>query len=244
MPGMGNSREKEKHINIRIDDITADVNIAWSKRKTLSLKIAGQKNLILKVPLKTGMGQIDSFLKRNEKWIRDGIKKFMNNMEVKDAIGFKDGEMHLLSGNYYPVRLVDSGNCLEFNDAFLLRKDCVFIGRELFMNFYRESLRRYIEKRLVDLSKDTGLRFMSVRIGNALKRWGSCTYDNRLTFSWLLAMAPPECIDYVIVHELVHTRIRSHGKTFWNEVEKFIPDWRQKRKWLSDNYIFMVAISP
>jgi hypothetical protein len=237
-------KEGKNGIAISIGGTSVFINIIRSSRKTLHMRMDEHGNFTLKVPVYSSMDVIHSFLTKNEKWILASNERHRKYVESRDGINFNNGEMHLLFGRYYPLRIVDSVKCLEFDGGFLLRKDCVSAGRSVFMDFYTETLKRYVEERIRYLTGITGLRFSSLRIGKALGRWGSCTYENKLTFSWLLAMAPPESIDYVIIHELVHTEIKSHGSQFWQEVEKYVPDWRLRREWLRNNYDTMRAVSP
>ena len=64
---------------------------------------------------------------------------------------------------------------------------------------------------------------------------GSCAANGNLNFNWLLILAPPEVLDYVVVHELCHRREMNHSQAFWKEVEKILPDYRERQKWLKDN---------
>jgi predicted metal-dependent hydrolase len=63
-------------------------------------------------------------------------------------------------------------------------------------------------------------------------RWGSCTSEGRLMFSWRLAMAEPDVLDYVAAHEVAHLVHMDHSPAFWAVVEKLRPDWREARDWL------------
>ena len=64
---------------------------------------------------------------------------------------------------------------------------------------------------------------------------GSCSERNRLAFSFRLIMAPPEVIDYVVVHELAHILQKNHSSKFWDLVLEVLPDYRMHRRWLRDN---------
>lgn len=66
-------------------------------------------------------------------------------------------------------------------------------------------------------------------------RWGSCSREGNLNFNSLLMMAPPEVLDYVVVHELCHRLEMNHSARFWAQVEKVIPDYRKPRKWLKEH---------
>ncbi|OSP56116.1 M48 family metallopeptidase [Pseudoruegeria sp. SK021] len=63
-------------------------------------------------------------------------------------------------------------------------------------------------------------------------RWGSCTSSGNLMFSWRLAMAPPEVLDYVAAHEVAHLQEMNHSEAFWQVVEGLCPDYRAQRRWL------------
>jgi predicted metal-dependent hydrolase len=71
-----------------------------------------------------------------------------------------------------------------------------------------------------------------ITIRNQKTRWGSCSGKGNLNFNCLLMLAPPEVLDYVVVHELCHRREMNHSPRFWALVEQVLPDWRQRRQWL------------
>jgi predicted metal-dependent hydrolase len=76
----------------------------------------------------------------------------------------------------------------------------------------------------------SGLMFSDTK-----SKWGTCMHDNRLQFNWRLVMAPRMVLDYVVIHELAHTKEKNHGRNFWAKVRAFTPAYRQHRKWLTDN---------
>ena len=65
-------------------------------------------------------------------------------------------------------------------------------------------------------------------------RWGSCSGQGNLNFNWKLILMPPEILDYVVVHELAHRKQMNHSPAFWAEVERILPDWRERRRWLRE----------
>ena len=71
-----------------------------------------------------------------------------------------------------------------------------------------------------------------VTIKDTRSRWGSCTSDGRLAFSWRLIMAPPYVLDYVAAHECAHLLEMNHSAAFWAHVTTCRPDWKTERKWL------------
>jgi predicted metal-dependent hydrolase len=74
-----------------------------------------------------------------------------------------------------------------------------------------------------------------ITVRDNLTRWGSCAPDGAISLNFKLLFMPEDVLDYVIVHELAHTRYRSHGPRFWALVEKALPDHRERRSWLRKN---------
>ncbi len=77
-----------------------------------------------------------------------------------------------------------------------------------------------------------GVSYSSIALRDTRSRWGSCSHAGRLMFSWRLAMAPPEVLDYVAAHEVAHLVRMDHSPAFWRVVERLVPGWRQHRRWL------------
>lgn len=93
---------------------------------------------------------------------------------------------------------------------------------------------KYIPGRVAFFAEKVGVSYGRITIRNQKTRWGSCSSKGNLNFNCLLMLAPPEVLDYVVVHELCHRREMNHSKAFWAEVEKILPDYRTHVKWLKD----------
>ncbi len=86
-----------------------------------------------------------------------------------------------------------------------------------------------IPQRVAVYSAVMGLTPAGVRITDAKKRFGSCSGQNRLCFSWRLMQYPPEAVDYVVVHELAHIRHHNHSPAFYALVARYMPDYRERQ---------------
>ncbi|CAH8283080.1 hypothetical protein EV196_10261 [Mariniflexile fucanivorans] len=98
--------------------------------------------------------------------------------------------------------------------------------QQAFETFFRTKALEKIVPRIKKWSKETGLIFNDVKIRKLEKRWGSCTPTNKIIINLDAIKLPFSLIDYLIVHELVHTKVKSHSKEFWAELSKHMPNWK------------------
>lgn len=103
----------------------------------------------------------------------------------------------------------------------------------------RTQARAYLSRRLNALALDHGFRFTSIRFSNAGTRWGSCSSRGTISLNIWLMQLPFELIDYVLVHELCHTREMNHSPRFWAHVEGLVPDYHARRKALKEQKPYM-----
>lgn len=102
----------------------------------------------------------------------------------------------------------------------------------------RGEARRKLFNRLNELSEKHGFRYNKVFLKNQKTRWGSCSIKDNINLNMKLVRLPDEMIDYVLLHELVHTRIKNHTKEFWRELDRFVGDAKVKNERLKEYKIF------
>lgn len=112
-------------------------------------------------------------------------------------------------------------------------------SRERLVKWLKENAKRIFSTVTAEQAARMGVVYKSVTIGSARTRWGTCSGDNALRYSFRLLYCPKEIIEYVIVHELAHIRHKNHSSAFWQEVERYLPDWKRRRKWLKTHGILM-----
>ncbi|MCD7836919.1 MAG: M48 family metallopeptidase [Lachnospiraceae bacterium] len=100
---------------------------------------------------------------------------------------------------------------------------------------YRNAARIKITARVEYYHSITGGHYTSITIRNQKTRWGSCSSRGTLSFNYRLIFAPPEILDYVVVHELCHLTHMDHSKSFWSMVASIMPEYRQYRQWLNEH---------
>ena len=99
---------------------------------------------------------------------------------------------------------------------------------------YRDKAAEYIPQRCAYYAGILGVSYGRISIREQKTRWGSCSAKKNLNFNWKLMLAPPDVLDYVVVHELCHLIHLDHSPAFWALVGSVLPDYRARRRWLND----------
>lgn len=139
-------------------------------------------------------------------------------------------------------------SCSEAADEIILRDGCLLFPagcknrKDALIQWYRKQAKVLLTERTDSLALQYGLAFTSVKITGAAKRWGSCSRQGAINYSWRLVMCPMNVIDYVVVHELVHTVHHNHSKEFWAAVKAIMPDYDSHKRWLRDHRCLMDMI--
>lgn len=100
---------------------------------------------------------------------------------------------------------------------------------------YRRKARERFEERAAYFAEEMGVEYEEIEIRNQRTRWGSCSTTGTLGLNWRLLMAPPEIVDYIIIHELAHLRESNHTDAFWSLVAAHDPDYEEHARWLEEN---------
>jgi len=210
------------------------------RKKTISLQVRRDGTVVIQAPLHTPKSEIQRLIEEKKSWLRKQIREQRERERGKKS--FVSGEAFLFLGKFYPLVILDTRDGsrqtapLTFSgQRFLLRGDHAAEAGSLFTEWYRKRAGEHIPERVRHFSTALWSFPRSVRISHAACRWGSCSADNRLFFSWRLVMAPPPVIDYVILHEFAHMHEKNHSRRFWNLVEAVLPDYEKYRLWLREN---------
>jgi len=208
------------------------------RRKTISLHIKEDGKIVIYTPYCTPKWEIEKFIEEKESWIIGKIsEREKRTKEVEKT--FLSGEKFLYLGEWYPLEIQESSNrgtplTLAFG-KFILSHDRIGEARDLFCHWYKKEAKEKITERVDHYGNRFQLLPEGIKITSARSRWGSCSRDNRLSFSWRIIMASLTIIDYVLIHELVHIREKNHSQKFWNYLESVLPDYRKHRSWLREN---------
>jgi predicted metal-dependent hydrolase len=207
-----------------------------SNRKSISIIIDRDGSVIVRAPKRVSKRTIQAFINEKEDWIRKTQEKARRQYRHVAPKRFIEGEQFLFLGSKYPLVYVDRKRpALLLNHRFELARSERRRAKEVFIAWYRMMAREVLTERADYLAARYGFTYQRVRITSAMTRWGSCNARGGLNFPWRLVMAPLEMIDYVVLHELVHTEVRNHSKQFWARVAEFMPDYKQRVAWFNEH---------
>jgi len=209
--------------------------IIRSRRRTVSLEVTPHATLVVRAPHRVPASFIEEMISEKRSWILRKMEE-MRQRPVLLVHEYVEGELFFFLGRPYPLHLTDGGTgAIGRTDKLNVCRTLVPGIRDRLKRWYMDEAYREIHARCMWFSMKTGHVPASIRITDASQRWGSCTYRGGLNFSWRLIQAPPEIVDYVVVHELVHISQHDHSKKFWAKVREIMPDYERRRKWLREN---------
>lgn len=204
-----------------------------SRRNSISIQIDSQGKLIVKAPFLMPKFLINRFIAQKSDWITKRIKTIQDH-QPQIAKQYAHGEEYIYLGNTYFLE-IGSYKEISISDKLYFPKVLSFRIKKELENWYMRQAKQVITQRVNYHAREMNTSFTGLTFSDTKSKWGSCSPDNALQFNWRLIMAPLMVLNYVVIHELAHTKHKNHSRKFWNEVGKYTPAFRQHRKWLHAN---------
>ena len=227
-------------MQITVAEIPIEVNKKNIKNLHLSV-LPPDGKVRVSAPKTFSDESIVMFIKTKLSWIRKQQKVFENQPRQTER-EYVSGETLYLWGKQYflEVNYSYKGNSLvlEGNKAILtVRKESTAKQRENYVNeWYRTHLKEEISILLPKWEKATGLYCSSWQTKYMVTKWGTCnTNTKKIWLNLQLAKKPIECLEYVILHELAHLKVKDHGPQFVAILDEYMPFWRERKKLLNDS---------
>jgi predicted metal-dependent hydrolase len=205
------------------------------RARNFTLRVAGpSRPPVLTMPKRGSIDEALRFLDRHSGWLKSQMERLPPATSLADGapIPFR-GVMYTIS--HRPDRrgtvAVSADSDPPLIEVFGDRRHL----RRRLLDFMKREARRDIEWAVIRHSLAIGVRAKAIRLRDQTSRWGSCTPDGHLSFSWRLVMAPPFVLDYLAAHEVAHLRELNHSRRFWRLCESMCPETAAARRWLSHN---------
>jgi predicted metal-dependent hydrolase len=210
----------------------------FSARKTLAISVHPDGAVEVVAPEGAAKQVIEKRLLRRAGWVLKQQRYFDQFRPRTPERRFVAGETHLYLGRQYRLKIEQGdrdharlkGGFFQISVSGTPNSNRV---RELMTEWYRERARAKLTERYMAASERYGRqlpRIPALLLAPMKQRWGSYSANGRITLNVDLIRAPVSCIDYVVLHELVHARHPKHGRAFFSLLERMMPDWRTRKE--------------
>lgn len=216
--------------------------IVRSRRATADIVIERDGSILVRAPESIPDERIEDMVEAKRYWIYKNLAEWRDLNATRVLREYKNGEGFLYLGRSYRLLLVANQPepLLLKNGRFCLQRDLVDEGaieaaKSAFRDYYITKGSERITHRLNYYAPKVGVTPHGIDVRELGNRWASCSPNGNLAFHWKCMMAPQSIIDYIVVHELCHFHHLDHTDAFWNEVDKIIPNYGERKEWLRVN---------
>jgi predicted metal-dependent hydrolase len=219
--------------------IDISYQVMRSHRSTADIVIERDGRIFVRAPETLPDERIEDIIESKRYWIYKNLAEWRDLNATRVLREYQNGEGFLYLGRSYRLSLIaEQEEPLLLKDGrFYLRRDLVDCGdipaaQAAFRNYYVAKGQERISDRIDYYAPKVGVVPKKVEIKELGHRWASCSPKGNLAFHWKCMMAPQTIIDYIVVHELCHFHQLDHTNAFWNEVDKIMPSYRERKDWL------------
>jgi len=192
------------------------------KSKNMKITVKPDHSVLLSFPFFVSDKEVLSFLARNENWIQKQQEKVRSDQKM-----VQEGTVIKTKLHQVEIKRGKENGKVEVKDDLVTmfvhdpENDTIRIYLEnLLTKIYRYEAHNLLPPRLKDLARQHGFTYNKITIRNNKRNWGSCSPANNISLNLQMMKLPDKLIDYILLHELVHTRIKNHGERFWQELNR------------------------
>lgn len=197
------------------------VNFIKNRRsKNIKIRVKPDQSVHVSFPFYVSMFEVSQFVHKNMGWITEQKQKFETKKSKIEAGQFQT-KLHSVS----VIEGSENKTKVNFNDIEIRLKDFDSDSSRSYLEnvmvgIYRFEAKKILPQRLTELALIHDFQFNKITIRNNKRNWGSCSARNNISLNLQMMKLPDELIDYILLHELVHTRIKNHGPQFWAKLDE------------------------
>ena len=231
---------------ICVNNVKLPIRLYHEKRKNARVSI-GKRAVYIRVPKYMPEHEKEKQIASLLQWAQKALLKHQDRFSAKPKRTYKDRDQLIVGNEVYELRIIykdkktssgritDNRIALSVSSSLSDAEKQTHISTLLSRCIGKQRLPG-LRERISDLNK----KHFRVKVGKIFfkynkSNWGSCSSKRNINISTRLLFAPDDVLEYVCIHELAHLIERNHSKRFWALVEKAVPDYREKKKWLKDN---------
>jgi len=233
---------RQKQDMVKYGTATIPYYIIKTRRIKTSELIVDANTITVRAPLDKDKSEIQRLVLDKASWILKKQREYKDIIPQINKPSFKENSALPYLGNNYPltINLNQSRNNIEIADGkFSVQVKAKKLPsndiKRLYENWIAEKAQDVFEDKVKRYSKKLGVGVKRIDIKNLKNRWGSLTKEGLINLNINLLKAPEDVIDYIILHELCHLKIKEHSHHYWDLVHRFMPNYQDKIEWLKAN---------
>lgn len=222
------------HLDIIHGEATFRVAIKrMAKARRFTMRVSAATRVVtLTMPIRSSFDQAVDFASRHGGWIADRLNKFDDHVQIAPnaEIPFRGVPHRIIHRG--EKRGTVSAECDEAGSHHLVVAGHIDHTPRRIRDFLKKEAQVALDQAVERYTKILGIPARRIALKDTKSRWGSCSADGRLNFSWRLIFAPPEILDYLAAHEVAHLKELNHSPRFWSIVASLYPDYKKAEAWL------------
>lgn len=204
--------------------------IIRSKRKSIAIVMKSDGTFIVRAPYFASDKEVMKFVESKQDWIKSKRIMFDVFDQKYKAVTMHTGEEIVFLGNRYILDICETDKIQIQEEKLLIPKKNH--SKEVLIDWFKLQANDIFRERVNRFAKIMEVEPTAVKVSSAKTHWGSCSAKNSINLSWRLLMCPISVIYYVVVHELSHILYKNHGKQFWENVRRVMPEYKTEEEWL------------
>ena len=202
----------------RIGNVTFLKN---KRSKSIKISVKPNNSVLVSFPFFVHTKEAMAFVAKNEGWIRKQQEKFdskRSRLDENSEILTRNHKIIFFQGENTGAEV--KGNTVEITAADFKDEKVKGLVENVLTEIYRVEAKNLLPQRLDEIAQKHGFRYNKVTIRNNQRNWGSCSFHNNISLNLQMMKLPDQLIDYILLHELVHTEIKNHSPKFWQRMDE------------------------
>ena len=231
---------------VRFGNVTIPYSIIKSNRRKTSQITVDKDSVVVRTPSSKTTSEIKKIVDGKKKWIFRKQLEFQKQNSVILKPSYLTGSKLPYLGRSLTLKILKN----KKTESISLKKGMFIVSikskrssktqvKKIYQKWLMEKSSKLFETRISKISKKLKLKPRKIIIKNLKDRWGSATSDSTINLNMNLIKAPSSVIDYVILHELCHLKIKGHSYKFWQMVKRYMPNYEDQKRWLELNNVII-----
>ena len=236
------SRGEIRNDSVECGGVTIPYSWCHSRRRTLGITVRPDRSVSVRVPMRTPLREIRSFVTGRGEWVLKIWKK-LDAVPPRQQQEYGRGSLLMYQGEAYRLEFSTAPHTALFlHDQLMILTSPEIPSEEtvrrMIAGWYRKQALEIVKERSIEcrrMMREEGIPLPPITIRSMKTRWGSYSYrTGRITLNLNLIKTPQACLDYVIIHELCHIKVRHHDPDFWQMVGRYVPGYAALRRELKN----------